>query len=63
MTIIVVNEAKGGVVVFRGEAEGVFGEEVAVGDAGGAGSTGDGAEGGVVVVGGDAVLEGVVWHA
>ena len=43
-----------------GETEGVFGEDVAVGDAGGAGSTGDGAEGGVVVVGGDAVLEGVV---
>ena len=60
MTIIVVNEAKGGVVVFRGEAEGVFGEEVAVGDAGGTGSTGDGAERGVVIVGGDTVLEGVV---
>ena len=60
MTIIVVNEAEGEVVVFGGEAEGVFGEEVEVGDAGGAGSTGDGAEGGVVVVGGDAVLEGVV---
>ena len=58
--IIVVNEAKGGVVVFRGEAEGVFGEEVAIGDAGGAGSTGDGAEGCVVIVRGDAVLWGVV---
>ena len=57
MTIIVVNKC---IVVFRGESEGVFGEDVAVGDAGGAGSTGDGAEGGVVVVGGDAVLEGVV---
>ena len=45
---------------FRGEAEGVFGDEVAVGDAGGAGSAGDGAEGGVVVVGGDTVLESVV---
>lgn len=45
---------------FRGEAEGVFGEEVAVGDAGGAVGAGDGAEGGVVVVRGDAVLEGVV---
>ena len=43
-----------------GEAEGVFGKEVAVGDAGGAGSAGDGAEGGVVVVGGNAVLEGMV---
>ena len=47
-------------MVFGGEAEGVFGEDVAVGDAGGAGGAGDGAEGGVVIVGGDAVLEGVV---
>ena len=47
-------------MVFGGEAEGVFGKEVAVGDAGGTGSADDGAEGGIVVVGGDAVLEGVV---
>ena len=60
MPIIVVNEAEGEVVIFRREAEGVFGEEVAIGDAGGGGGAGDGAEGGVVVVGGDAVLEGVV---
>ena len=60
VTIIVVNEAEGEVVIFRRETEGVFGEEVAIGDAGGAGSAGDGAEGGVVVVRGDAVLRGVV---
>ena len=60
MPIIVVNEAEGEVVIFRREAEGVFGEEVTVGDAGGVEGTGDGAEGGVVVVGGDAVLGGVV---
>ena len=60
MAIVVVDEAEGGIVILRGKSEGVFGEEVTVGDAGGAGSTGDGAEGGVVVVGGDAVLEGVV---
>ena len=60
MPIIVVNEAEGEVVIFRREAKGVFGEEVTVGDAGGAGSAGDGAEGGVIVMGGDAVLEGVV---
>ena len=60
MAVVVVDEEGGGVVVFGGEAEGVFGEEVAVGDAGGAGGAGDGAEGGVVVVGGDAVLRGVV---
>ena len=60
MPIIVVNEAEGEVVIFRREAEGVFGEEIAVGDAGGAGGAGDGAEGGVVVVRGDAVLRGVV---
>ena len=47
-------------MVFGGEAEGVFGEEVAVGDAGGAGSAADGAKGGVVVVRGNAVLRGVV---
>ena len=47
-------------MVFGGEAEGVFGDKVAVGDAGGGGGAGDGAEGGVVVVRGDAVLEGVV---
>ena len=60
MAIVVIDKAKGGVVILRGEAEGVFGEEVAIGDAGGAGGAGDGAEGGVVVVGGDAVLRGVV---
>ena len=60
MAIVIVNEAEGEVMIFRREAEGVFGEEVAIGDAGGAGGAGDGAEGGVVVVGGDAVLEGVV---
>ena len=60
MAIVVVDEAEGGVVDFGGETEGVFGEEVTVGDAGGAGSAGDGAEGGVVVVRGDAVLWGVV---
>ena len=60
MAIVIVNEAEGEVMVFRGESEGVFGEEVAIGDTGGAGGAGDGAEGGVVIVGGDAVLEGVV---
>ena len=60
MPIVVVSEAEGEVVVFGGEAEGVFGEEVAVGDAGGAGSAGDGAEGGVVVVGGNTILENVI---
>ena len=60
MAVIVVDEGEGGVVVFGGEAEGVFGDKVAVGDAGGGGGAGDGAEGGVVVVRGDAVLRGVV---
>ena len=60
MAVVVVDEEGGGVVVFGGEAEGVFGEEVAIGNAGGAGGAGDGAEGGVVVVRGDAVLRGVV---
>ena len=60
MAVVVVDEGEGVVVKFGGEAEGVFGEEVTVGDAGGAGGAGDGAEGGVVVVRGDAVLRGVV---
>ena len=60
MSVIVIDETGRNVVVFGGEAERVFGEEVAVGDAGGAEGTGDGAEGCVVVVGGDAVLWGVV---
>lgn len=47
-------------MVFGGETEGVFGEKVAIGNAGGAGGAGDGAEGGVVIVRGDAVLRGVV---
>ena len=60
MAVVVVDEGEAVIVVFAGEAEVVFGEEVAVGDAGGAEGTGDGAEGGVVVMGGDAVLEGMV---
>ena len=60
VTIIVVDEAEGRVVDLGGETEGVFGEEVAIGNAGGAGGAGDGAEGGVVIVRGDAVLRGVV---
>ena len=60
MAVVVIDEAEGEVVIFRRETEGVFGEDVAVGNAGGAGSAGDGAEGGIVVVGGDAVLRGVV---
>ena len=60
MAIVIVNEAEGEVMIFRREAEGVFGEDVAVGDAGGAGSAADGAKGGVVVVRGNAVLRGVV---
>ena len=60
VTVVVVDEAEGVVVDLGGEAEGVFGEEVTVGDAGGVEGTGDGAEGGVVVVRGNAVLRGVV---
>ena len=60
VAVVVVDEGDGGVVVFGGESEGVFGEDVAVGDAGGAGGAGDGTEGCVVVMGGDAVLRGVV---
>ena len=60
MAVVVVDEGGGVIVVFGGETEGVFGEEVAVGDAGGAGSAADGAKGGVIVMGGDAVLEGMV---
>ena len=61
MAVVVVGEGKDVIVVFGGETEGVFGEDVAVGDAGGAGGAGDGAEGCVVVVRGDAVLRGWRW--
>ena len=47
-------------MVFGGETEGVFEDKIAVGDAGGGGGASDCAEGGVVVVRGDAVLGGVV---
>ena len=60
MTIIVVNKSQRGIVILRGKSEGVFGEDVAVGNAGGAGGAGDGAERGVVIMRGDAVLRGVV---
>lgn len=60
MSVIVVDEGEGVVVVFGGEAERVFGDEIAVGDAGGGGGASDCAEGGVVIVDGDAVLRGVV---
>ena len=60
MAVVVVDEGEGVVVVFGGEAEGVFGDEVAVGDAGGGGGAGDSAKGSVVVMRGDAVLRGVV---
>lgn len=57
MTIIVVNEAEGEVVIFRRETEGVFGDEVAVGDAGSAVGAGDGADG---IGGGDEITLGIV---
>ena len=60
MAVVVVDEGEGVVVVFGGEAEGVFGDKIAVGDAGGGGGAGDGTERSVVVVRGDAVLRGVV---
>ena len=43
MAIVVVDEVEGGIVILRGKSEGVFGEDVAVGDAGGVGGAGDGA--------------------
>ena len=60
MPAIVVDEGGWGVVVFGGEAEGIFGDKVAVGDAGGGGRANDCAEGCVVIMCGDAVLRGVV---
>ena len=60
MAVVVVDEGEVVVVVFGREAEGVFGEDVAVGDAGGGGGASDCAEGSVVVVRGDAVLRGMI---
>ena len=50
MTIIVVDEAEGVVVVFGGKTERVIGGEGIVRDSGGRDGAGDGAKGGVVVV-------------
>ena len=55
MTIIVVDEAEGVVVVFGGKAEGVVGGEGVVCDGRGRDGTGDSTEGGVVVVCCDAI--------
>ena len=55
MAIIVVDEAEGVVVIFRGETEGVIKMEVTGGDGGGIDDTGDGTEGGIVVVSRDAI--------
>ena len=55
MAIILVDEAEGVVVVFRGESEGVVGGEGVVRDSGGRDRTRNGAEGGIVVVCSDAI--------
>ena len=55
MSVVVVDEAEGVVVVFGRKAEGGFCCEVAGGDGGGVDGTGNGTEGGVVVVSSDAI--------
>ena len=50
MTIVVIHQAEGVVVVFRRETEGVFEMEVAVGDDRGVCGTSDSSKGGVIVV-------------
>ena len=55
MAIIVVDETEGVVVILRGKAEGVFKVEVASRNGGGVDCSGDGAEGGVIVVRRDAI--------
>ena len=65
MTIVVVDEAEGVVVIFGGEyapesvrtgkAEGVVGGEGVVGNGGGRDGAGNGAEGGIVIVCCDAI--------
>ena len=55
MAIIVVDETEGVVVILRGKAEGVFKVEVASRNGGGVDCSGNGAEGGVVVVGCNAI--------
>ena len=55
MAVVVVDEAEGIVVVFRGKAEGVVGGEGVVRDGRGGDCTGDGAKGGIVIVSCDAI--------
>ncbi len=55
MSIIVVDEAEGIVVVFGGKTEGVVGGKGVIRDGGGGDGAGDSTEGGVVVVGCDAI--------
>ena len=50
MTIVVVDEAEGVVVIFGGESEGVVGGEGVIRDCRGGDGTGNGTKGGVVVV-------------
>ena len=55
MTIVVVDEAEGVVVVFGGETEGVVEMEVTGGDGGGIDNASDSSKGGVVIVCCDAI--------
>ena len=55
LSLTVVDKAEGVVVVFGGKTEGVVGGEGVVRDSGGRDGAGDGAKGGVVVVGSNTI--------
>ena len=62
LSLTVVDEAEGVIVIFGGETEGVVGGEGILCDGGSGDRTGDSAEGGVVVVCGDAIALFKVHH-
>ena len=55
MTIVIVDETECVIVVFGGEAEGVFEVEVTIRDGGGIDNASDSSKGGVIVVSSDAI--------
>ena len=55
MTVVVIHQSQSVIVVFRGKTEGIVGGEGVICDGRGRDGTGDGAEGGVVVVCCDAI--------
>ena len=62
MTIVVVDEAEGVVVIFGRETKGVFEVEIASGDGRGVDGSGNGTKGGVIIVRSDTIARFKVHH-